>query len=104
MPEAELVQDMIFAAESPQGPLTARKSPGSSCAPCLEQHRNSHLGAIEGSGAFCDECWGHSEMLPLLGDGHLERNWSSGKVCGEGGAGSCGLSLSLDPFIPLLAV
>lgn len=102
MPEAELVQDMIFAAESPQGPLTARKSPGSSCAPCLEQHRNSHLGAH--LGAFCDECWGRGEMLPLLGDGHLERNCSSGRVCGEGGAGSYGLSLSLDPFIPLLAV
>lgn len=48
MPEAELVQDVIIAAESPQGPLTARKSHGSSCALCLEQHRNSHLGAIEG--------------------------------------------------------
>lgn len=41
-------------------------------------------------------------MLPLLGDGHLERNWSSDRLCGEGGQAAVGypsvwipLSLSL---------
>lgn len=43
-------------------------------------------------------------MLPLLGDGPLGRNWFCGGVCGEGGAGRNGLSFSLDPFIPFLAV
>lgn len=54
--EAELVQDVIIAAESPQGSPTGRESPGSSCAAVLSSTGIPISVPSRLASAFCDGC------------------------------------------------
>lgn len=102
MPEAGRVQAVIIAAQSPRGPLNRQKEPRLQlcCVSGTAQEFPSRAAS-----AFSGGCWGCSEScLCWVMDDQGETSCSSGGVCGEEGAGRNGLSLRLDPLIPLLAL